>query len=104
MEPLTIYLFLTPCNLQGLTTSTISDGSMIGVSEVKTRWMFVVPTILTTLQKRVMPMDYNEAFVLSISIRSAFSPYLHLSDRFNYKSKAYCIGATFRSVLKSSRD
>jgi hypothetical protein len=52
MEPLTIYLFLTPCNLRGLTTSTISDGSMIGVSEVQTRWMFVVPTILTTLREK----------------------------------------------------
>jgi hypothetical protein len=102
MEPLTIYLFLTPCNLQGLTTSTISDGSMIGVSEVQTRWMFVVPTILATLQKRVMNMGYNEAFVLSISIRISFSPHAHLSDRFNYKSKAYFIGLSFRSVLKPS--
>ena len=104
MEPLTISLFLTPCILRGLTTSTISDGSMIGVSEVQTRWMFVVPTILTTPRKRVMHMSYNEAFVLSISIRSALSPHAHLSDRFHYTSKAYCIGVTFRSVLKSSED
>jgi hypothetical protein len=104
MEPLTISLFLTPCILRGLITSTISDGSMIGVSEVQTRWMFVVPTILTTLRKRVMHMGYNEAFVLLISIRSAFSPHARLSDRLNYTSKAYCIGVTFRSVLKSSGD
>jgi hypothetical protein len=102
MEPLTISLFLTPYNLQGLTTSTIFDGSMIGVSKVQMRWMFVVPTILTTLRKRVMPMEYNEAFVLLISIHSAFSPHAHLSYRFNYKIKAYCIGVAFRSVLKSS--
>jgi hypothetical protein len=104
MEPLTVSLFLTPCILRGLVTSTISDGSMIGVSEVQTRWMFVVPTILTTPRKRVMHMSYNEAFVLSISIRSALSPHAHLSDRFHYTSKAYCIGVTFRSVLKSSED
>lgn len=104
MEPLTVSLFLTPCILRGLVTSTISDGSMIGVSEVQTRWMFVVPTILTTPRKRIMHMSYNEAFVLSISIRSALSPHAHLSDRFHYTSKAYCIGVTFRSVLKSSED
>lgn len=104
MEPLTISLFLTPFILRGLVTSTISDGSMIGVSEVQTRWMFVVPTILTTPRKRVMHMSYNGAFLLSISIRSALSPHAHLSDRFHYTSKAYCIGVTFRSVLKSSGD
>jgi hypothetical protein len=86
MEPLTISLFLMPCNLWGLTTSKISDGSMIGVSEVQTRWMFVVPTILTTLRKRVMPMDYNEDFVFSISIHSA-SPLM----------RTYQIGSTIKA-------
>lgn len=88
MEPLTISLFLTPCILRGLITSTISDGSIIRVSKVQTRWMFVVPTILTTLQKRVMHMGYNEAFVLCCRF-----PYVVLSPLMC----AYQIGSTIQA-------
>eukprot|EP01018_Ginkgo_biloba_P012453 Gb_11365 [translate_table: standard] len=88
METLTISLSLTLRIFWGLGTSTTSDGSMIWVPEVQMRWMFVVPTILTSPHKRVMCMSYDEVFVLLIPTCGAFFP-----------MRAYQIGSTVQSLF-----
>ena len=74
-ETLKISLFSTPLSFQELVTSTVFNGYT--VSKIRTRWMFIVPTILISPnpneEEERKGIIFKKVFVLLISRRSASS-------------------------------
>lgn len=77
---------------------------VIRVSKVRTRWMFVVPTIfLSPDPDEGKGVIYNKVFVLLISRRSASSPMPPIGiSVVGLTCNTESIGVTSRSILEST--
>lgn len=73
---------------------------VIQVSKVRTRWMFVVPTILVSPEPNKKGIIFNKVFVLLIPRCSASSPMSPIGT--SGVGFTEPLGVTFRSILEST--